>query len=348
MTTTLEQMNLPITKDAKLISVYGEQYITIVENAKLYLLRTTVISKYNAIASIDIANNCVIYDRDAANCFVDWSHVHFGKAGQIDSLSDEQIKKYLTFYLQNDTYSLISFSQTELTSDFARIFDRMEDMHKSTILESLYKAKIYSAKEDKFIIPWTQISTKDQMQWAHDNQYTFIFLNAATQHYDCCKRTSDGKYEVICKNGSCGSWAKVSKDLDNCCCILFNQKPGLSIEFTENLESQIAEDIEDSAYYAANKFVKLEEKFNKTLEDLTNRITEQNGYVDMAKVYYPNIDEHAETIAKTVRAYKRNPEDAVKTQECKSILLKEYTAAYTELQKAQDSLKALYALIDNK
>lgn len=347
MTTTELQMNLPITDKAKLISVYGEKFITIIEGRQLYLLSSTVISRYNAIASIDISNNCTIYDRDKVNCFIDWSHEHYGNAGKIDELPEQQIKKYLTSYLQNDTYNLISFSQTEITSDFARIFDRMEDMHKSTILESLYKAKMYSAKDGTFIIPWTQIVTKDQMQWAHDNKYTFMFLNAATQHYDCCKRTSDGKYEVICKNGLCGSWSKVSKDLDNCCCILFNQKPGLSIELEENLEKQIIEDMKGSAYYAANKFVKLEEQFNKSLEQLTISFTDKFGYIDTSKVHYPQIDEYAETIAKTVRAYKRNPDNAVQKQQCKDILIKTYTLAYSELQKAQDSLKSLNEQLNN-
>lgn len=339
MTTEL-QMTLSITDNAKLVSIYGDKYVTIIEDNLLYLINSTVISKYNAIASIDIAGNCAIYDRDKANCFVDWSHEHYGKRGQIDELPESQIKTYLATYLHEDTYSLIQFNHKQLDGKFKQLLDRFDSDSRMSLLAALSDSGLYNDIAGVFK-PYTYLTSKDQMQWAHDNMYSFIFINATTQKYDCCRRIADGKYEVIAKNGSCGSWTKVCKDLENCCCIIFNEKPASGVELSEDVEKQILEDMESSAYHAANKFIKLEEAFNKELDAFVLDVTESKGFVDLEKIHRPDVEVYAETIAKEIRAYKREHDSLLRKEACKAALVKAYHSAYTELTKAQDSLKAL-------
>lgn len=341
---TEKQSDLNVSNEAKLTQVYAKgKYSAVVDKSILYLMSTTVISKYNVIASINASKKCIIYDRDKANLFVDWSHEHFNKKGEIDQLPETQIQQYIISYLEDEIIKTIDFSETKLSGNFERLLNRFSSIDKDLILNSLRLAGIY--KEGTFIVPYTQAYTKDQITWAHEQMLSFIHLNAKTLKYDCCKRLKNGKYEVIIKNGGCGTWKQIEKDSENCCCIIFKQSPLLK-ENDEAIKQQVLIDVEGSAYYAANKFIKLEESFNQSLENMIKSITESGGTVDLEKVYRPNIDIYAESIAKNVRAYKRLSEfDIDQKNDILLQLESNYSNAYEELQKAKDSLKELHEII---
>lgn len=339
MPTSKLVLDLELTKDAELIQVYGKgQFCTVVENDLLYLLRTTHISKYNAIASFSVDGNCIIYNRDFANCFVDWSHEFYGQQGEIDEQSDDKIKELITSYLEPDIINLMKFSNTEFSGNFERIFNKFSKEDQEKILEGLQKLGVY--KDNKFIIPWTQISTMKQIEWSDSNLFSFAKLSIENMHYDICSRTLNGGYNIMAKNGNCCTNRKFAKDLENKCYIIFNTSC-LHTIYDKNIIEQIREDVKGSSYHAANKFVKIEEKLIKDLDALIESATKKLLYVDMSKVKYPDIDEFAEKIAKYIKAYQKS-DDVAEKAELICCLKNVYSEAYNNLQESQASYEKLY------
>ena len=339
MPTSQLVLELELTENAELSEIYGKgQFCTIIENNLLYLLRTTYISKYNAIASFSINGDCIIYNRDFANCFVDWSHEFYGKSGNIEDLPDDKIKELLKSYLEPDIIHLMTFSNTEFSGNFKRIFETFSKENQEKILEGLQKLGVY--KNNKFIIPWLQVTTKKQIEWSHEKLFSFIKLNTENMHYDICSRTLNGGYNIAAKNGNCCTDKQFTKDLENKCYIIFNASC-LSTIYNKNIVEQIKEDLKGSSYYAANKFVKIEEKLIKDLNILIEDAAKKNLFVDMSKVQYPDIDEFAEKIAKSVKSYQKS-NDVVEKAEIFCALKEIYSAAYDNLQKSQASYEKLY------
>lgn len=339
MPTSQLVLDLVLTENAELSEVYGKgQFCTVIENDLLYLLRTTYISKYNAIASFSIEGNCTIYNRDFANCFVDWSNEFYGKSGSIEDLSDDKIKELLKSYLEPDILNLMRFNNTELSGNFKRIFETFSKEDQEKILEGLQRLGVY--KNNKFIIPWTQITSMKQIKWSNEKLFSFAKLNVENMHYDICSRTLNGGYNVIAKNGNCCTDKQFTKDSENKCYIIFDTSC-LSTIYNKNIAGQVKEDLKGSSYYAANKFIKIEEKLIKDLDTLIEEASKKLLHVDMSKVEYPNIDHLAEKIAKYVKAYQKS-EDIAEKAELTCALKEVYTEAYDNLQKSQVSYEKLY------
>lgn len=341
------QMQINLSKDAKLSQIYGKnKFSTVIDGDIIYLMSSTHISKYNVIAMIT-SDNCQIVDRDKANIFVDWSHEHFGNPDKIESLSNERICNYIMSYLEPELTSLITFSKTEISEELSNILNRFSKESKEELFTALSKAELFDLTTNNFNVPYTRLTTKKQMEWAHENMYTFIFLNADNATYDCCSREKSGAYNIIAKNGRCGSWKQIEKQKDNAICLIFDQTP-LKDPNDEKIDAQVREDICGSSYKAANKFIILEEKFSKSLNEVINVITAKQGVLDLQKVHYPDVNTHAENIAKIVRAYNKLDETNFVEKEELTLKLKEtYKIAYEELQKSQDSLKELHELAES-
>lgn len=353
MTNTQTLMDLPITENAQLISIYGDRFCTIIENDRLYLLKSTVISRYNVIAEINIMKDTIIYDRDKANLFVDWSHEHFGKSGNIEDLSEQQIKDYISSYLEEDLLKLIKFDLTEVTGDFLRIIRKFDVNKQIKIFDALEKMKVYDKEQRVFTVPYIQAMTVKMLEWNEDNLFSFIKLDAVKQNYDICQRTIDNGYIIIAKNGSCGTFKKIAKDVDNKICLVFNQQPKKEYSNSKTdimIETKVQEDLSKlTSYTAANQFVKLEERFSKSIDELISISANKDCFVDLKEVYYPQIDKSIEQIAKLVRRYQYLQKQNLATSEQEEIVVKlhkEYKTCYEELEKAQKSLKALWAKIE--
>ena len=345
MSTSQLVLDLNLTENAELIQVYGKgQFCTVIENDLLYLLKTTYISRYNAIASFSIDGNCIIYNRDNANCFVDWSNEFFGQSGNIEDLSDDKIKALLTSYLEPDILNLMSFSNFEFSGNFERIFNQFSKENQEKILDGLQKLGVY--KNNKFIIPWTQISTMKQIEWSDSKLFSFAKLSIENMHYDICSRTLNGGYNVIAKNGNCCTNRKFEKDLENKCYIIFNTSC-LHTIYDKNIMEQLREDLKGSPYHAANKFVKIEENLTKDLNILIEEATNKHLFVDMSNVQYPDIDKLAEKIARCIKSYQKSDNIAEKA-ELTCSLKNAYTEAYDNLQKSQLSYKKLHTKLNKK
>lgn len=345
MSITEKVLDLHLSENVKLVQVYGQdnKFCTVIDEDILYLMKSTIISKYNIVASFDIQGHYVIYDRDKANVFVDWSHEHYGKKGNIEDLPEEQIGSYLTSYLENDINELIKFDQYELSGNFKRILSEFPEDIQNNIFKALETIQVY--KDGKFIVPYAQMHSVSQMNWADDKLLHFIKLNSKKQFYDICTRTRDGGYKIIYVNKGLLAYKRLASDKNSCCYIAFNKTDVISTS-NVNIEQKVLEDVEGSSYVAANQFINLECKFEKSLEELTNIVANKKGYVNLDNIHHPDVDKIAESIARRINAYKRAKDDIVKRQELLKGLIEDYTAAYDELQKAQDSLRELHSLAE--
>lgn len=339
MSTSQLVLELELTENAELIQVYGKgQFCTVIENKLLYLLKTTYISKYNVIATFDINGNCTIYNRDNANCFVDWSNEFFGQSGNIEDLPDSKIKNLLISYLEPDILNLIEFSELTFSGNFERLFNKYSKADQEKILEGLKKLGVY--QNNKFIVPWMQVTSMKQIEWSDSKLLSFVKLNTEIMHYDICSRTLEGGYNIAAKNGQCGTNKKFEKDLENRCYIVFKNSCA-STFYDKNIAGQVKEDIKGSSYNAANKFVKIEEKLIKDLDALIEEASKKNLFVDISKVQYPDIDALAEKIARCIKQYQKSSDVAEKA-ELICILKDAYLEAYDNLQKSQISYERLY------
>ena len=345
--TTVEQAELRLTTDAKMVSNYGDKFITVTEDSHtLYLLKGTIVSKYNVIASVNMTNECKLFDREGANFFVEWSHQHYGQNISIENLPDSQIQQYIKEYLQNDIYSLMQFEETSLDNEqFKKYFDKLSDSSRATVLSALEKAGIFSADQHKFLIPYMITKSESHINWSRDNLYSYAALYVTKDRYDVCERDSLGNYIVLAKNGHCGSLAKYRPDSDERCYIIFDKKPESSIAQTTSEDSLSREELEaivdGSPYHAAFRLVKLEEAFEKEVEAFVTLVGEHVGYVDLNKIYHPDIDNYIETSAKLVReAHKPTITPAGKDFIVEA-LGENYTKAQKELRKSHVSLIAL-------
>lgn len=345
MSITEKVLDLHLSENVKLVQVYGQdnKFCTVIDGDTLYLMKSTIISKYNIVASFDIQGHYVIYDRDKANVFVDWSHEHYNKAGNIEELPEHQIGAYLVSYLENDINELIKFDQYELTGNFERILKGFTEIEQAKLFKALEDMKVY--KNGKFIVPYAQMHSASQMTWADDKLLHFMKLDCDRHFYDACTRTTDGGYKVVAKNHGVGNYNKLAANSVSRCYIAFNKTDAISTS-NVNIEQKVLEDIEGSSYAAANQFINLECKFEKSLEELTSIVANKKGYVNLDNIHHPDVEKIAESIARRINAYKRAKDDIVKRQELLKGLIEDYTAAYAELQKAQDSLRELHSLVE--
>lgn len=339
MSVTMLQAAIQGMEDCKLLQIYGDNKFSTATNGELvFLLSNTRISKYNVIATIDADGNVTLIDRDKADLFVDWSHEHYGNKKPINELPDEQIKSYLRNYLEPDTMCLLQFNNTEFVGQIADIFNRFTPKAKNDIMDALQYMGVHNGTT--FTTPFMRLKSLAQFDWAQENKFYFAKFDVNSQRYDICKRTADGGYEIMAKNGSCGTFKKILNDKENRCCIVFNKTDGMSISKLD-LKTQVLEDAKGSSYAAANKFVKLEERMTKALNELVSTASNSTISIDLSKIYYPILDEETETIAKIIKRYQKSTNEIEKL-DYTNTLVECYASCYDKLQKAQISLKDLH------
>lgn len=349
-----------IKDDAKVISVYGNSEFCLVKsNNTLFLLKGSYIFDENIVVVINNYEELSILDMNSLMIFVD----KFNKEKITFEESEiDRIKKYLFIILEKYLADFIKFENTEFTGNFERIFNRFPEDLKLKIINGLEKIHVYS--NGKFTESWSQLYSVSQMEYAIKTLRPFIKLNADRLHYDICRMPAENKWKVYAKNGSAGTLEKIAKDKENCCYIVFNsygdtnikrtkeKKNTLNIEAHQSqvIKERIDEDLKiGSGYAAANKFVKLEEKFIKSIEEYTEAVANKQLFIDLEKIYYPNIDNNTEQISILIRKYaklknKGLDENAKELIEIKENLIREYTLTFDELRKAQNSLKVLQQL----
>ena len=328
--TTKEILELEFLEDQKLLQVYGDNLFSTIKAGKfIYLLDSTRISKYNVIAQLDAKGNCTIFNRDKANIFVDWSHEHYGKKGEIDELPEQQIKDYL-----------IEFSKD--TTEFNKMLSKANSNTQYEILTALMNAGLL-ANSNMFLVDFTIAHTINQMQKFEEDLYTFAKIDVKNNKYDICSRLDTGKYKVIAKNGSIGNYKKMASNSDSVMFVVFNQRPKL-IEELDKIETKVRQEVELSSYQAANKFIKIQETLEKEIASNVQKITDTKGFIDLSKVYYPDLDVYAEDIAKKITKYKKLTELEDKEAIIKS-LIKVYSDAFIEINKSKACLEALKAEI---
>lgn len=340
MTATQLQLSLELSDDAKLVQVYGEdEFSTVVDNDLIYLLRTTKISKYNVIASVDAKLNCKIFDRDKANLFIDWSHEHYGKAGKIEDLSDEQIEYYISNYLEPDTVELLTFKPMDAykDNDFYKVVVQCNPDVQNEIFTSLCKLGVY-AIPDVYYAPVTITYTQLQSDYLENKMYAFCKMNSAKNKYATCSRQDNGKYIVHGCNGTVGKIKKMSNQLEHIA-IFFDKLPS-TLANTSKIEQAVKRDVEGSSYHVANRFIKLQSALDKAINKEVERIQNIKGHIDLANVNYPDLEVHAEQIAKLIRKYKNTNMLDVKQNITKE-LINVYVDAVKEIQKTVSSIKAL-------
>jgi hypothetical protein len=332
MVETSEQAALNFTENAKVVQVYDKgRFSTAVDGNNLYLLFTTKISRYNVIASFDKRNNVVVYDRDKANLFVNYSHEHFGKSGDIDKLPESQIIDYLLSYLEPDLASLIKFENPKIENDFLQeIISRYPEDIQNRIHKGLDELGVVG-------IQYLQAFTQSQIKWCSDRKYYYICLDTSNNKFEM----TNSDFSKVIKNGSCGSWKYLLSN-QNAFVIYFNRTDDNSM-FNEDLELQVSLDMQGTPYAAASRFIKLEDEFTKALNELVDVVAKQQGTVDMSIVYYPTVEQYSESIAKSIRSYQKETDER-KRHDIFDGTKKLYSDAYNELQKAQTSLRKLHEI----
>lgn len=337
--TTKEILELDFSEDQKLLQVYGDNLFSTIKVGKfIYLLDSTRISKYNTIAQLDAKGNCTIFNRDKANIFVDWSHEHYGNKGEIDELPEQQIKDYISSYLEPDLDYLVEFSKD--TTEFNKMLSKANSNTQYEILTALMNAGLL-ANSNMFLVDFTIAHTINQMQKFEEDLYTFAKIDVKNNKYDICSRLDNGKYKVIAKNGSIGNYKKMASNSDSVMFVVFNQRPKL-IEELDKIETIVRQEVELSSYQAANKFIKIQETLEKEIASNIQKITDTKGFIDLSKVHYPDLDVYAEDIAKKITKYKKLTELEDKEEIIKS-LTKVYSDAFIEINKSKTCLEALKA-----
>lgn len=335
--TTKEILELEFSEDQKLLQVYGDSLFSTVKVGKfIYLLDSTRISKYNVIAQLDAKGNCTIFNRDKANIFVDWSHEHYGKRGEIDELPEQQIKDYISSYLEPDLDYLVEFSKDSV--EFNEMLSKANSNTQYEILTALMTAGLL-ANSNMFLVDFALARTINQMQKFEEDLYTFAKIDVKNNKYDICSRLDNGKYKVIAKNGSIGNYKKMASNPDSIMFVVFNQRPKL-IEELDKIETKVRQEVELSSYQAANKFIKIQEELEKEIASNVQKITDTKGFIDLSKVHYPDLDVYAEDIAKKITKYKKLT-DLEDREELIKSLTKVYSDAFIEINKAKTCLEAL-------
>ena len=337
--TTKEILELNFSEDQKLLQVYGDNLFSTIKAGKfIYLLDSTRISKYNVIAQLDARGNCTIFNRDKANIFVDWSHEHYGKKGEIDELPEQQIKDYISSYLEPDLNYLVEFSKD--ATEFNEMLSKATSNTQYEVTTALMNAGLL-ANSNMFLTDFAIARTINQMQKFEEDLYTFAKIDVKNNKYDICSRLDNGKYKVIAKNGSIGNYKKMAANSDSIMFVVFNQRPKL-IEELDKIETKVRQEVELSSYRAANKFVKIQEDLEKEIASNVQKITDTKGFIDLSKVHYPDLDVYAEDIAKKITKYKKLTEPEDKEEIIKS-LTKVYSDAFIEINKSKTCLEALKA-----
>ena len=330
--------SLSLTEEAKLVQVYGHgDFSTVVEGNYLYLLSTTKIAEYNIIATFDINENYVIYNRDKANVFVDWSHEAFSrdKSVQIDALPDTKIAEHLINYLREDINALLVFKSTEKGDILEQVINVYPEDTKVKILKGLERLKVSNDYKVSYIVP----STEYQMKHLYDKKYYYACFDTQNKKFEM---TNSNDFSIVIKNGSCGSWKQISNNPKSF--VFFFNKSDCPLA-NKDICNIIEQDLLTNPYEAANKFIVLEDKFTKGIDTAIEIITSKQGTIDLSLTYYPVMEDYANSIAKTLGKYKKATIDSEKA-ECMSDLKNLYSNAYNELQKAQDSLKKLHSVIE--
>lgn len=334
MTATQLQLSLELSENSKLIQIYGEdKFSTIVDGNLVYLLKTTKISRYNVIASLDVKLNCKIFNRDLANLFVDWSHEYFEKPGKIEDLTDEQIAGIIANYLEPDTVELLTFKPMEdyykdNDNDFSKViqnFYSCEDQ--ARVFEGLCKLKVY-AIPDVWHYPVAFAYTQLQSDYLEQKQYSYCRLNATLGKYDICSRDDNGKYIVHAKNGST---RKLKKPFDGTMLTVFFEQLPKTIEYKSKLEQVVKRDVEGSSYHVANRYIKLQSAYDKTIKNLIEDIQSTKGFIDLSSIEYPDFEVYAEAVALGIRKYKRQT-----ALDEKQKTIEELTEVYSNILKETD------------
>lgn len=339
--TTKEILELEFLEDQKLLQVYGDNLFSTIKVGKfIYLLNSTRISKYNVIAQLDARGNCTIFSRDKANIFVDWSHEHYGKKGEIDELPEQQIKDYISSYLEPDLDCLIEFSKD--TTEFNKMLSKANSNAQYEILTALMNAGLL-ANSNMFLTEFTIAYTINQMRTLEDAFYTFAKIDVKNGKFVICSRLDNGKYKIVAKNSPMPNYKKMAANSDYMMFVVFNQRPKL-IEELDKIETKVRQEVELSSYQAANRFVKIQEDLEKEIASNVQKITDTKGFIDLSKVHYPDLDVYAEDIAKKITKYKKLTELEDKEAIIKS-LTKVYSDAFIEINKSKTCLEALKAEI---
>lgn len=329
MTTVLDKQKVEV------ISIYSQgKYQTVKKDGLMYLVLANSKNEETVIASFTPSKDCVVFDRDLAFC---WLSANTTEHRKLERLTDEQLKGVLTYWLESDLNALLTFDRIKFEGDFKRIFDTFTPVLQKRIIEGLEQLEVY--KDGKFIVPYRQLTTSSQMDWASKKLYPFAKLCSEQGHYDICKRTIDGGYIIAAKNGACGSFRKIEKDRDHRVVIIFD-KPVKPLVKDTNIISQIKEDLKGTSYAAANKFVKLEEKLTKEYDSLVEQVTSRQGFIDSSTLAYPNIEEEANAIASMVR--KAQKAEGTEKQAYIDNLIEIYNKAYNKLQSSKTKLEELY------
>ena len=343
MTATQLQLSLELSDDAKLVQVYGEdEFSTVADNDLIYLLKTTRISKYNVIASIDAKLNCKIFDRDKANLFIDWSHEHYGKAGKIEDLSDEQIEYYISNYLEPDTVELLTFKPMDAykDNDFYKVVAQCNPDVQNEIFTSLCKLGVY-AIPDVYYAPITIAYTQLQSDYLENKMYAFCKMNSAKNKYATCSRQDNGKYIVHGCNGTVGKIKKSHNQLEHIA-IFFDKLPS-TLANSSKIEQVVKRDVEGSSYHVANRYIKLQSAYDKIIKNLIEDIQSTKGFIDLSSIEYPDFEVYAEAVALGIRKYKRQTalDEKQKTIE---ELMEVYSNILKETNKALKTVKYLKSL----
>lgn len=328
MVGTVELSEIEVTDNAKLVQVYADgKFSTAIDGDKLFLLSTTQISRYNVIASFDNKGHSVIYDRDKANVFVDWSHEHFNQPGDLEKLPEYRIVEYLTNYLDQDLLKLITF--TKDTTEIMEVVNKFDEHNKAKIMKAFENLNVLG----DYTVPLTQAYTLNQVNYLYEKNLYYACFDTQNQKYDI---TNNGDFSKTYKNGSTGSWKRMLESSTSY--IFFFKRTDTSTFYEENILKMIDEDLEGNPYKAANKFIDLENRFTKEIEKAVSNIANIKGFINTDTVYYPNIDDFVENIAKSIMAYQKT-NNSIEKAKHRSDLVNLYSNCYLELQKGQDTLR---------
>lgn len=320
---------------SEVINIYEQgKYKTVKKDGLMYLVLSSSTEQEEVIASFTSDKTCKVFNRDLAMC---WLNSSTGEHRRLEKLTNEQLQGVLSYWLDSDINELMVFDRTEFTGDFKRIFDKFTPVLQKRIIEGLEQLEVY--KNGKFIVPYKQLTTSSQMEWASKKLYPFAKLAIDQGHYDICKRTIDGGYIVAAKNGGCGSFKKLEKDKINKIVVIFD-KPVKPLVKATNVIDQIKEDLKGTSYAAANKFVKLEEAIVKGYDRLIQEVTDKVGFIDNSTLIYPEIDEEVNTIASLVRKAQKSEDEEKQSYIDRLILV--YSQAYSKLQQSKSCLEELY------
>lgn len=288
---------------------------------------------------------CIIESSDLAKGFIQNSVS--STIENLDTMSNGVLGLTLLNLIKDDFKDLMM--ETDLLDNkiFKSIFNQFKKEHQDSIIKALKSMNVLD-EHNKSIKPFKILKDKQEMRQAKKDLLPFIKLCALSQHYDICKRTLDGGYIIIAKNGGCGSHNAIANDKEHKILIVFDGQSDMQITngTNPNLKHLVLQDLEKPPYEVANRFIKMEDKLSKDYDIFVETVNNKIGFIDGKLLKYPNLENEINEIVKLIRQGKKEKDANENIDTIINRLSNLYNQINLKLRESAKTLKDLMKQYD--